>query len=420
MQRSITVKIIRPVDETISWKKLGFLLHGLSLKACLISNFCMTHQLLHALKVETKFLNPQGHLYCYPHLAKKYPDVPAGIVCAAETRARKLFQRYALSVLRSESSLPNFRKNSNIPIPVAGYKIQKGSDNHFYAEVQLLSRYGAKIQNLPCRIRLVVADNWRDKSAKGFLQQLADGKLKKGVASLFRDRKNWYFSIPYVIEAKNLVNDFEPGLVMGVTFGLYDVLVYGFNTSLKRGAISGGEILSHQKKLNARRKMIQEQYSWSGRKGHGRKRALKPLRHLYETEKNFRSLINNRYAKWIVETAARNRCGKIHLEANTNTQSQNKGILLTRWPIYDLKSKIRRKAEEKGIQVMEYAVFNFRTRCSNCGQELETESNKRMFLCSKCGFGTVSRNSCSGFISADYNAARNLALYETVDNDPVP
>ena len=123
MQRSVTLKIIRPEDETISWEELGYLLRGLSFKVCRMCNFCMTHQLLHALKLETELLNPQGNLYCYPRLAEEYPDVPTGIICAAETRARKLFRRSAEAVLHSETSLPRFRKDSSIPVPVAGYQI---------------------------------------------------------------------------------------------------------------------------------------------------------------------------------------------------------------------------------------------------------------------------------------------------------
>ena len=64
MQRSITLKIIRASDDEITWEELGYLLRGLSLKICRMSNFCMTHHLLHALKLETEMLNPKGNLYC--------------------------------------------------------------------------------------------------------------------------------------------------------------------------------------------------------------------------------------------------------------------------------------------------------------------------------------------------------------------
>ena len=92
-----------------------------------------------------------------------------------------------------------------------------------------------------------------------------EGKVKRGVASLFRVKNDWYFQIPYVTEALHAVEMFEPDLVMGVAFGLQDALVYAFNTSLKRGAVSGEEVLVHQEKYAARRKKIQEQYNWSGR-----------------------------------------------------------------------------------------------------------------------------------------------------------
>ena len=83
MQRSIILKIIRPYDETIQWEDLGYLLRGLSFKVCKMSNYCMTRHLLRALGLETENLNPQGRLYCYPRLAKEYPEVPGGIICAA-------------------------------------------------------------------------------------------------------------------------------------------------------------------------------------------------------------------------------------------------------------------------------------------------------------------------------------------------
>ena len=130
-----------------------------------------------------------------------------------------------------------------------------------YADVQLLSRQGAKTQKLPGRIRLVLADNWRDQSAKAALQQIVAGKVKRGVASLFRVKNDWYFQIPYVTEAVNTEEIFQPDLVMGVAFGLQDALVYAFSTSMKRGAVSGEEVLAHQEKYVARRKKIQEQYN---------------------------------------------------------------------------------------------------------------------------------------------------------------
>lgn len=411
MQRSVKLKIIRPDNENITWEELGYLFRGLSFKVCRMSNFCMIRQLLHALKLETELLNPQGHLYCYPRLVEEFPEVPTGIICAAETRARKLFKRNAKAVLYSEASLPRFRNDVSIPIPVAGYKILRDANNNFYADIQILSRQGTKTQKLPGRIRLVLADNWRDKSAKIALRQISEGAVQRGVASLFREKKDWYFQIPYVTDAVNDVEVFEPGLVMGVTFGVHDALVYAFSTLLKRGAISGEEVLAHQKKFVERLKKIREQYNWSGRKGHGTKNALKPVIQLNEKEKNYRKLVNNRYAKWVVDIALKNRCGTIHLDAANYPDSEKK-ILLSRWPLYDLKEKIKQKAEEKGIQVAEHSIDTLRTHCSYCGKEQESDGERRGFVCKSCGYGKLEKNKRVGYISKDYNAARNLALYK--------
>jgi hypothetical protein len=42
-----------------------------------------------------------------------------------------------------------------------------------------------------------------------------------------------------------------------------------------------------------------------------------------------------------------------------------------------------------------------------------------MFFCKNCGCGTTEKNKSNGYISADYNAARNLAVYDTGGTEPV-
>ena len=412
MQRSIILKIIRPYDETIQWEDLGYLLRGLSFKVCKMSNYCMTRHLLRALGLETENLNPQGRLYCYPRLAKEYPEVPGGIICAAEGRARKLFQQNAKGVLCSETALPSFRKDCSIPIPVAGYSLLKEGEDTYVASVQLLSRQAVKTQKLPSRIRLVLAGNWRDKSAGRVLRQLAEGTLKRGIASLFRKKRDWYLGIPYEVEAPVTEGFFEPGLVMGVVFGTRCALAYAFNRSLKRGEIGGEEILSHLEKLLARKKQIRTQYKWSGRKGHGRESALKPLRSLYEKERNYRNLTNERYAKWVVEIAWKNRCGKIRLEEGSARDKGAPPVLLASWPGEALREKIRNKAEARGIEVAGCTDAAIRNRCSRCGTEQEASGDRRWFICDRCGYGKDDRKTGGGFVTADYNAARNLALWE--------
>ena len=412
MQRSLVLKIIRPYDEKISWENLGYLLRGLSYNVCRMSNYCMTHHLLRSLNLETENLNPQGHLYCYPRLTEEYPDVPAGIICAAEGRARKLYMRNAAGVLRSEKALPSFRKDSSIPIPVAGYSIGRVDADNYVANVQLLSRQGAKAQKMPGRIQLVLASNWRDKNAGRALQQLAEGKLKRGIASIFRNKRDWYISIPSEAETAREKEEFDPELVMGVAFGMQCALAYAFNHSLKRGAIGGEEVLAHQEKYQARKKHIRAQYNWSGRKGHGRGSALKPLQSLYEKERNYRNLTNERYAKWVVEIARKNRCGKIQLDAGSTGQSEGGNILLARWPQSTLRLKIRNKAEAYGIAVQECPDRDIRNRCSRCGATQDAPEDKRWFTCKSCGYGIEDKKTGAQFISMDYNAARNLAKWE--------
>ena len=361
MQRSIKLKLFRPYEESMTWEELGYLLRGLSLKACRMSNFCLTHHLLRALKLETEYLNPQGHLYCYPHLAAEYPDVPSGIVCAAETRARKLFKKHAVNVLRGDTAMVRFRKDASIPLPVDGYKIVRIGDTDYGVDIQLLSRQEAKRRKRSGRVCVVLANNRRNPKAGPVLQKLADGMLRRGVASLFRKKKDWYISIPYETEAAAPTEPFAPGRAMGVVFGRQCALAYAFNHLPKQGELPADEITAREARFHERKEKLQKQYQWSGRKGRGTEKAMQPLRRLQEKERNYRSLVNGRYAKRIVELAVKNRCGEIRLEERPGAEARQEPIALAHWPAGDLQNKICQKAEEAGITVRKCEVRNLRS-----------------------------------------------------------
>ena len=356
MQRCVKLKLLRPYEESMTWEELGYLLRGLSLKACRMSNFCLTHHLLRALKLETEYLNPQGHLYCYPHLAAEYPEVPTGIVCAAETRARKLFHKHAVNVLRGDTAMVRFRKDAGIPLPVDGYKIVRIGDTDYGVDIQLLSRQEAKRRKGRGRVCVVLANNRRNPKAGPVLQKLADGMLRRGVASLFRKKKDWYISIPYETEAAAPTEPFAPGRAMGVVFGRQCALAYAFNHLPKQGELPADEITAREARFHERKEKLQKQYQWSGRKGRGAEKAMQPLRRLQEKERNYRALLNARYAKRIVELAVKNRCGEIRLEEKAGANAQQEPILLAHWPVADLQDKICQKAEEAGITVRKCMV----------------------------------------------------------------
>lgn len=351
MQRSIKLKLLRPYEESLSWKKLGYWLRGLSMKICRMSNFCLTHHLLRALKRESEYLNPQGFLYCYPHLAEAYPEVPSGMICAAETRARKLFQKRAVSVLRADTAMVGFRRDAGIPVPVDGYKIVRSTETDYCIDIQLFSRYGARQEKRKSRVLIVLANNRRDTKAGTVMQRLSEGAVKRGVAVLFRRKKDWYISIPYEAEAAAPDEAFIPGLVMGIVFGGQYALAYAYNHSRKQGALPADEIVAREARFHERKQKLQKQYLWSGRRGHGKEKAAQPLRQLQEKERNYRSLTNARYAKRLVELAVKNRCGVIRLEAEGCIDTHQEALALTRWPVADLQDKICRKAEEAGIRV---------------------------------------------------------------------
>ncbi len=148
-----------------------------------------------------------------------------------------------------------------------------------------------------------------------------------------------------------------------------------------------------------------------GRQGHGSEKATQPLQRLQEKERNYRALVNARYAKQIVELAVKNRCGVIHLESISELKTQKATIALARWPVEDLQNKICLKAEEAGIIVQKCTVPDAaiasdteteknETGCTNAAPEYnattKTENRKKPLL-----------------YEADYAAAKRLAEYES-------
>jgi transposase len=74
---------------------------------------------------------------------------------------------------------------------------------------------------------------------------------------------------------------------------------------------------------------------------------------------------------------------------------------LRHWTYFDLQTKIKYKAEERGIEVIEIDPMYTSQRCSCCGYiDDKNRKSQSEFHCVNCGYD---RN-------ADYNASQNISI----------
>lgn len=97
-------------------------------------------------------------------------------------------------------------------------------------------------------------------------------------------------------------------------------------------------------------------------------------------------------------------CGTIQMEDLKEIRNGTENKFLKDWTYFDLRTKIKYKAEEYGIELKLVNPQYTSQRCSQCGyidkqNRPKEEKGQAFFQCMKCGFS----------INADYNASVNLA-----------
>lgn len=428
MNKCIKVRILKPADPDMSWKDLGDLLHDLSYKAYRITNFVLLHEYLYAMKEEhdPENLNDKGKLYLYPAITRTYPELSSHVVNGISQNASKLFRTHAKGIFRGDETLPTMKRNAPISFHNKGYTLtrepvtyQDKTQEMFVATVTLYRKRDAKEKGIPSRYGLVLADNWRDRSARVLLGRMADGTLRHGDGKISCKHGKWYLLIPYVVEdiEKPALKD---DVVMGVKFGTDVAFSYAFNNTLTQRQVRGGEILAFRKRIRERRISIQNQYHVSGRQGRGRQKALRVLRALELKEQNFRARVNYRYAKFIVHKALKEQAATIRLEDLTGIVKPDSDIVLKNWPFFDLRTKVTQRAERYGIKVKTVPAQKIAGCCSQCGAvhknadgKAEILPTEEFFVCSECGYGNGKSLYHEGkSVPSAYNAARALAKYD--------
>lgn len=409
IKKCVKFKILKPYEKDMSWSELNKLLSDICYKVSIISNLYSQHRYMmdnnddykRLFEADSKHYNKNNKLdkENYNELKVKYPELPGAMVNQIIRAVKGNISALKDKLRRKETVYPSYKKDTPILVNNPDYKVlYDTTEKCWHLDVQLASTANG---NKKTRYDLIFESNYKNKSGEAVLQGVINGKYKKGQLKILKQKSKWYVIIAYDKElAEEDYYDLNPDKIMGIDLGIVNAAYYAFNDSLQRGYIRGGEIEAFRIKTRKQRQRLQKMYSFAGdgRHGHGVHRALQATEALSEKEKNFKNLTNHRYAKKLVSIALKNHCKTIQMEDLSGISA--KSTFLKNWPYYDLKQKIKDKALEYGITVIDVEPKYTSQRCSCCGYiEQENRPTQSQFECVSCGYKT----------NADYNAAKNIA-----------
>jgi putative transposase len=160
-------------------------------------------------------------------------------------------------------------------------------------------------------------------------------------------------------------------------------------------AYSGEAVKAKRRRVREARRRLQAK---------GTKSAKRHLRKISRRQSRFRRNTNHCIAKKLVQTAVTAQKA-LALEDLTGIRERASGFsramrwLLGNWAFADLGAKIKYKAAEAGIPVIEVDPRDTSRTCSRCGHcEKANRKSQSQFRCLQCGLD----------MNADWNAALNI------------
>lgn len=204
--------------------------------------------------------------------------------------------------------------------------------------------------------------------------------------------------------------DLNESTVVGVDLGVKIPAVCALNTNPYAREFIGSvdDYLRVRTQIqNQRRRLCIQLRNTKG--GHGRKKKLKALDRYTSRERNFVKNYNHMVSSRIIKFALKHNAKYINLECLKGYDTDKK--VLRNWSYYELQSMIEYKANKYGIVVRKINPCYTSQVCSECGHYEERQRvSQEKFICGNddCRF----HNTKSGYINADFNAARNIAKSE--------
>lgn len=378
--RALKNKTIQLCWEWNNFSSDYYKIHGESPKPKDILNYSLTGYIDDKLKIDTGLYSKNDSLT----IRESYKDF---------NNALKDIRKGNISIIEYKSNQPLNLHNDAIKITY---------DKNFFVELSLLKKQAFKSYNLSSsklKFKMVVKDN----STKQILERCIDGIYHISASQLLYDNKKkmWYLNLCYTFKNNNKLN-LNEDKILGIDLGIKKALVASVYGDYDRLDISGREVTKFRNTIEKRRKELlkQTKFSGDGKVGHGIKTRCKSVDKLSNKISCFRDSTNHKYSRAVINYAIKKGCGTIQME-DLSGISEDAKPFLKNWDYFDLKSKIKYKAEEAGIKVIDVQPEYTSQRCSKCGNiDENNRTTQALFKCTSCGYAA----------NADYNASQNLAI----------
>jgi putative transposase len=403
IRAQIRLYLQRPVEpEHLSWNEVGRILHDISFETVLGLNHAITECHLFERDRskhwrETGENLPPNSLYSriYADTRELMKTAASGMASTIVRTAVTRYRNSSKDIRSFRQSVPSYRLGHPILLREGGGETKIWSDGGLYF-------FRAAFQNRnysPTRIAFLLDTFKLAKSRKVILDQIISGGYKLGACQVAQDsRKRWFVRIVYGFPKTESKPDST--VCIGVNLGLSFPFCCAVNNGFRKLQCNEAMIIKNFRRQIVKRKSVfQSCLKYSTRAGHGKTKAMAPIKKLIEKERNFRLTKYHQYTSRIMDFAISNNAGVIQIEKLDHVIESPKKILKD-WAVSEFYQKLKYKAEHSGIEVREIGASSAYLQCSECGNVNEAESSDQSdFRCSTCSYEA----------HVDYNTARNIA-----------
>lgn len=410
-------------------------------------NECMTALYIAQVKEDTKEDRKElNHLYSRQTYTKKETaftkDIvfPQGLALAAYVNhlaQQKFVTSLKNGLMYGCVSLPTFKKDCAVPLHVNFVSLtgEKGTNTGFYHEYADVNDLVNALEydnspkvflRFPNKITfgVVFGNPYKGREQRSVFSKIFLGEYKIQGSSIQINSKGKII-LNLTMQVPDIKTEHIEGRIVGVDLGQKIPAMCAMNDdNYSRNAIGDIEnFLKVRTQIQNQRRRLQKNLRNTS-SGHGRKKKLKPLDRISEKERNFVSTYNHMVSKRVVDYAVKNCASQINIEDlsgfakdknGKSVDDESKKKVLRNWSYFELQQQIRYKALRYGIKVRTVNPAYTSQTCSYCG-EMGSRPEQEKFICSNpdCSCHKIYKN---GWINADFNAARNIAMSTDYTDD---
>lgn len=325
-----------------------------------------------------------------------FPDLPSCVTNRLNNDVFACFNKEKTDVRYGKRSLRTYR--DGLPIPVSKISIDLSIDdkNHHIVTWKL-----SRSEQIKFKIYY-----GRDYGGyKNHIKNIINGASGYGYsAPSFQFKKNSYYLL-LPIEIPKINVKFKDKLCVGADLGLATSAYCGLSKGLGRKDIGTyQDFVRVRTKVKSQVRRFQKSLEMV-KGGHGRKKKLKALERLKESERNFVHTYNHMVSRRVVNFALQHQAGIIKLEfLKGYSEEQRNDFVLRNWSYFELQSMIKYKAKEVGIEVVFVDPYHTSQTCNECNHYEPGQRNGKIFKCLSCGVE----------LDADYNASVNIARSQLI------